>query len=233
MGVTTIGFAGGTGGRMAKAGLDHCLVVPSDSIHRVQECHVAIYHILWDLVHTLLADDRGRPAKRRMSSMQFVDEFRDPGKASSLLRAIEDLTKTLTARRDLPLHIMEVCGGHTHSIFRYGIQDAAEGDRIRAWARLSRLRLADGPCRRLRGDCRNTGRYLHDIRRRNARARIKKEPFASQSRRRRRAHGLFAARCLGPSARKSRTARLSSSASVSRRRCLRPLLPCCRRNWKA
>ena len=62
MGVTTIGFAGGTGGRMAKAGLDHCLVVPSDSIHRVQECHVAIYHILWDLVHTLLADDRGRPA---------------------------------------------------------------------------------------------------------------------------------------------------------------------------
>lgn len=62
MGVMTIGLAGGTGGRMAKAGLDHCLVVPSDSIHRVQECHVAIYHILWDLVHTLLADDRGRPA---------------------------------------------------------------------------------------------------------------------------------------------------------------------------
>jgi D-sedoheptulose 7-phosphate isomerase len=29
----------------------------SDS-HRVQECHVAIYHILWDLVHTLLADPR-------------------------------------------------------------------------------------------------------------------------------------------------------------------------------
>jgi D-sedoheptulose 7-phosphate isomerase len=62
MGVTTIGLSGGTGGRTAQAGLDHCLVVPSDSIHRVQECHVAIYHILWDLVHTLLADDRGRPA---------------------------------------------------------------------------------------------------------------------------------------------------------------------------
>ena len=55
--------------------------------------------------------------------MQYVDEFRDPGKASSLLRAIEDLTKTLTARRDLPLHIMEVCGGHTHSIFRHGISN--------------------------------------------------------------------------------------------------------------
>jgi len=43
---------------MAVASLDHCLVVRTDSIHRVQECHVTIYHILWDLVHTLLADDR-------------------------------------------------------------------------------------------------------------------------------------------------------------------------------
>jgi D-sedoheptulose 7-phosphate isomerase len=39
--------------------LDHCLVVRTDSIHRVQETHVTIYHVLWDLVHTLLADDRG------------------------------------------------------------------------------------------------------------------------------------------------------------------------------
>jgi D-sedoheptulose 7-phosphate isomerase len=59
MGVTTIGLAGMSGGEMAKVGLDHCLVVETDSIHRVQECHVIIYHILWDLVHTLLADDRG------------------------------------------------------------------------------------------------------------------------------------------------------------------------------
>ncbi|HEV3422679.1 MAG TPA: SIS domain-containing protein [Paraburkholderia sp.] len=60
MGLLTIGLSGHDGGRMAaSADLDHCLVVPSDSIHRVQETHVAIYHILWDLVHTLLADDRG------------------------------------------------------------------------------------------------------------------------------------------------------------------------------
>jgi D-sedoheptulose 7-phosphate isomerase len=60
MGVVTIGLSGYDGGRMARsADLDHCLVVPSDSIHRIQETHVAIYHILWDLVHTLLADDRG------------------------------------------------------------------------------------------------------------------------------------------------------------------------------
>ena len=60
MGLATIGFAGGAGGKMkASAALDHCLVAPSNSIHRIQECHVAAYHILWDLVHTLLADDRG------------------------------------------------------------------------------------------------------------------------------------------------------------------------------
>jgi D-sedoheptulose 7-phosphate isomerase len=59
MKIKTIGLAGGDGGAMAKAGLDHCLVAPTDSIHRVQECHVAIYHMLWDLVHTLLADERG------------------------------------------------------------------------------------------------------------------------------------------------------------------------------
>jgi D-sedoheptulose 7-phosphate isomerase len=57
LGVLTIGLAGGTGGRMAQAGLDHCLTVETSSIHRVQECHVAIYHILWDLTHTLLARD--------------------------------------------------------------------------------------------------------------------------------------------------------------------------------
>ena len=65
MGLTTIGLAGMEGGEMARSpSLDHCLVVPTDSIHRIQECHVAIYHILWDLVHTLLADDRGGPDHR-------------------------------------------------------------------------------------------------------------------------------------------------------------------------
>lgn len=60
MGIVTIGLAGGTGGNMLTSpSVDHCLVAPTDSIHRVQECHVMIYHILWDLVHTLLADKRG------------------------------------------------------------------------------------------------------------------------------------------------------------------------------
>ncbi len=65
IGLATIGLAGGDGGRMKSSGVcDHCLVVPSSSIHRIQECHVAAYHILWDLVHTLLADERGSAAER-------------------------------------------------------------------------------------------------------------------------------------------------------------------------
>ena len=63
-GAATLGLAGGEGGRMrASADVDLCLVVPTDSIHRVQETHVTLYHILWDLTHTLLADDRG-PGRR-------------------------------------------------------------------------------------------------------------------------------------------------------------------------
>lgn len=60
MGLRTLALAGGDGGRMKQSrAVEHCLVVESASIHRVQECHVAIYHVLWDLVHSLLADDRG------------------------------------------------------------------------------------------------------------------------------------------------------------------------------
>jgi D-sedoheptulose 7-phosphate isomerase len=53
----SMGFAGGDGGKMAarSAGLiDYCLTVPTSSIHRIQESHVALYHIMWDLVHTFL-----------------------------------------------------------------------------------------------------------------------------------------------------------------------------------
>ena len=66
LGAATLGLAGGEGGRMrASSDVDLCLVVPTDSIHRVQETHVALYHILWDLTHTLLADDRMPPGGPR------------------------------------------------------------------------------------------------------------------------------------------------------------------------
>jgi D-sedoheptulose 7-phosphate isomerase len=66
LGMATLGLAGGDGGEMkASELLDHCLVVETDSIHRVQEVHVAAYHILWDLTHTLLADYRGKLGARQ------------------------------------------------------------------------------------------------------------------------------------------------------------------------
>ncbi|AYQ57692.1 Phosphoheptose isomerase [Bathymodiolus thermophilus thioautotrophic gill symbiont] len=55
IGLSTIGFSGQTGGEMAKnKSVDICLTVETDSIHRVQESHLTSYHILWDLVHSLL-----------------------------------------------------------------------------------------------------------------------------------------------------------------------------------
>src|SRR5262252_3094897 len=54
--------------------------------------------------------------------MKYVDEFRDPAKAQTLINGIQALVAQIDICRSRPLQIMEVCGGHTHTIFRYGIQ---------------------------------------------------------------------------------------------------------------
>jgi hydrogenase expression/formation protein HypD len=51
--------------------------------------------------------------------MKYVDEFRDPKKAEALQKEITKLSRQI----DKHLKIMEVCGGHTHSIFKYGIEE--------------------------------------------------------------------------------------------------------------
>lgn len=51
-----IAFAGRDGGRIQEAA-DYCFTVPSFSIHRIQETHVALLHILWDLVHVALGEE--------------------------------------------------------------------------------------------------------------------------------------------------------------------------------
>ncbi len=48
--------------------------------------------------------------------MKFVDEFRDPAAARALVRKITDL-----ATED-EYKFMEVCGGHTHTIYRHGLE---------------------------------------------------------------------------------------------------------------
>ena len=55
-GLLTIAFAGKDGGRLTDLA-EYCFVVPSFSIHRVQETHVALYHIVWDLVQVALGED--------------------------------------------------------------------------------------------------------------------------------------------------------------------------------
>lgn len=50
-GLLTIGLAGDKGGAMANAGtIDFLFVVPSSSVHRIQEVQTTIYHLLWELV---------------------------------------------------------------------------------------------------------------------------------------------------------------------------------------
>ena len=55
-GLLTIGFSGRDGGKMADA-CDHLFVVKSWTIHRVQETHTLLLHLLWDLVHVALGED--------------------------------------------------------------------------------------------------------------------------------------------------------------------------------
>jgi D-sedoheptulose 7-phosphate isomerase len=56
MGLLTIAFTGKDGGRLPDLA-EYCFVVPSFSIHRIQETHVTLYHIVWDLVHVALGED--------------------------------------------------------------------------------------------------------------------------------------------------------------------------------
>lgn len=48
--------------------------------------------------------------------MKFLDEYRDPVAAEKLVRAIHSITTQ-------PWSVMEVCGGQTHTIVRYGIDE--------------------------------------------------------------------------------------------------------------
>ena len=49
----TVAFAGKDGGRFPEIA-DYCFIVPSYSIHRIQEVHATVVHVVWDLVHIAL-----------------------------------------------------------------------------------------------------------------------------------------------------------------------------------
>lgn len=53
-GARTIGLTGGSGGKLAEVA-DLVLIVPSDSIPRIQEAHITIGHIVCELAERELA----------------------------------------------------------------------------------------------------------------------------------------------------------------------------------
>ena len=54
--------------------------------------------------------------------MLFIDEFRDPKLAKSLVQRLKKLMEKLPHfNAQNPLYLMEVCGGHTHTIFKFGL----------------------------------------------------------------------------------------------------------------
>ena len=131
--------------------------------------------------------------------MKYVDEFRDPEKGADPAEGNHRPVRASAIARHRPLQIMEVCGGHTHAIFRYGIETMLPDE----------IELVHGPgcpvCVLPMGrvdDCvtlADAERDLHHLRRRHARSRLEEKPAAGQERRRRCAHGLFAARCADAS----------------------------------
>ncbi|MCW6641019.1 hydrogenase formation protein HypD [Yersinia ruckeri] len=53
--------------------------------------------------------------------MRFVDEFRDPELANVLIERLHQRARLLPFSAEKPMQIMEVCGGHTHAIFKFGL----------------------------------------------------------------------------------------------------------------
>ncbi len=48
--------------------------------------------------------------------MRYVNEFRSD-------RVARAIANEMASVIDRPAHVMEVCGGHTHAIFKYGLND--------------------------------------------------------------------------------------------------------------
>ena len=75
--------------------------------------------------------------------MRYVDEFRDP---ELITKASEEIRRLADPARHY--RIMEVCGGHTHAIYRFGLKDILPAQhRVDSWPRLPGLRSSDGPNR--------------------------------------------------------------------------------------
>ena len=129
-------------------------------------------------------------AKGALRPMRFVDEFREPELISKTAEEIRRL-----ADPDRHYRMMEVCGGHTHAIYRFGLKDLLPAN----------IELIHGPgcpvCVLPMGRiddglsmARATRRHLHRVRRHDARARNAGQSARAQGPRHGRPHRLFALR---------------------------------------
>jgi len=53
--------------------------------------------------------------------MRYVDEYRAPEQVMQLVEHLRQRARLLPHTAERPLRIMEVCGGHTHAIFKFGL----------------------------------------------------------------------------------------------------------------
>ena len=165
----------------------------------------------------------GLPRRGKGTRMKYVDEFRDPRKgADADSRRSSALTRTSTPRTQ-PLQIMEVCGGHTHSIFRYGIEECCR--RRSSWCM---ARAARSACCRWAASTiawrwpRHPGVIFTTF------GDAMRVPGSRKSLLQAKADGADVRMVYSPLdaldlARKNPDREVVSSASASRRRCLRPL----------
>src|SRR5947199_10799069 len=90
----------------------------------------------WRLFIHCCSKHKGK--EERIMNMKYVDEYRDPELAKRICGEIAKLSD------GQPLKLMEVCGGHTHTIYKHGIEDVlprnidlmrGPGCPVSAWAR--------------------------------------------------------------------------------------------------
>jgi D-sedoheptulose 7-phosphate isomerase len=95
-GVGTIGFAGYDGGAMAaSADVEHCVVVRSDSVHRVQEVQAALAFALWSSVQSSV---QTRVAEHRPCAAST----RKPGCSIASRRSVGDVPGSPTTSSRWP-----------------------------------------------------------------------------------------------------------------------------------
>jgi D-sedoheptulose 7-phosphate isomerase len=81
-GLLSIALTGKGGGRCAEC-VDYAFAVPSHNILRIQECHLTLYHILWDIVHTLLHYEPGHRTTADVDEVVGMGVLRGAGRRVS------------------------------------------------------------------------------------------------------------------------------------------------------